>query len=761
MANTVVGVISYDARINLTQLRKDASEMERITKSAYDKTQAATNGATNSTNQFTKAQQQQQRALSTSRSSIVGATFAMTALTAATIGAGVAISRSLGDAIARSDTINNFPRVLEAMGGSALEAEASTQKLAERLQGLPTPLQDGTRAVQQFIAAGLPVDVATEGFLALNNAFLASGASTQAAAQSTVQLQQALSRGRIEGEEWNSILANTPTFLQAMINETGKTRDELRELYATSPETLIKDLIRLNVEGGGGLASLDSQARALTDGIGTSFSNLGNAITRSIATIIEAVGRDNITNSITLLGDTIENTANSIASIVTTLQPFAPALTVVAGGLGAATVAMGLLTLATNVASGALTVFRGILTLISRHPIIAVLTALAAVVGAVVTATGVFGDNVEDIEAPAAKIDESISNWQPSINGASDEAGKLAKQMEDIRKKTEEVNEEYRYNLAQLVANKNENIAQLRDQLASEEQAYNNAYKSRFNDFQKNAQKEEVEYGKRTRALQTQIDFLTRYNNQANQRKLQELQFALARENAQYAESTRLREEGFNQETEAAATEYERRRAENQKKLNEELALLEKHREDVLSVRNVILRDEIENLKRSRDEQLKSLQEQQSQIANQGAAAGRAFGQAYKYQLIESTRLSPEEAKKVYSGGTTSASIQTYQRGDGKVERVIVPNFATGGFTGQGGKYETAGIVHKGEYVLPKELVNQSTGQPDFERILGNAGQNINITVSGVFATSPAEQRRVADVIASRLQETQRAKGFA
>lgn len=38
--------------------------------------------------------------------------------------------------------------------------------------------------------------------------------------------------------------------------------------------------------------------------------------------------------------------------------------------------------------------------------------------------------------------------------------------------------------------------------------------------------------------------------------------------------------------------------------------------------------------------------------------------------------------------------------------------FASGGYTGAGGKYEPAGVVHKGEYVIPKSLVNQSTGMP-------------------------------------------------
>jgi len=45
--------------------------------------------------------------------------------------------------------------------------------------------------------------------------------------------------------------------------------------------------------------------------------------------------------------------------------------------------------------------------------------------------------------------------------------------------------------------------------------------------------------------------------------------------------------------------------------------------------------------------------------------------------------------------------------------RAQVPFFADGGFTGRGGRMDPAGIVHKGEYVVPKQYVNQSTGLPD------------------------------------------------
>ena len=45
-------------------------------------------------------------------------------------------------------------------------------------------------------------------------------------------------------------------------------------------------------------------------------------------------------------------------------------------------------------------------------------------------------------------------------------------------------------------------------------------------------------------------------------------------------------------------------------------------------------------------------------------------------------------------------------------ERNRVKSLAVGGYTGDGGKYEPAGIVHKGEYVIPQEGVNNPSIRP-------------------------------------------------
>lgn len=53
-----------------------------------------------------------------------------------------------------------------------------------------------------------------------------------------------------------------------------------------------------------------------------------------------------------------------------------------------------------------------------------------------------------------------------------------------------------------------------------------------------------------------------------------------------------------------------------------------------------------------------------------------------------------------YTGSLTSAYFQAYNGG-------YIP-FATGGYTGDGGKYEPKGIVHGGEYVIPQWMVKQN-----------------------------------------------------
>jgi len=67
------------------------------------------------------------------------------------------------------------------------------------------------------------------------------------------------------------------------------------------------------------------------------------------------------------------------------------------------------------------------------------------------------------------------------------------------------------------------------------------------------------------------------------------------------------------------------------------------------------------------------------------------------------------------AGGSGGAQINAYTATFTQGPGINKSKFATGGFTGRGSTNEVAGIVHKGEYVIPQSGVNQSTGLPNIK----------------------------------------------
>lgn len=70
---------------------------------------------------------------------------------------------------------------------------------------------------------------------------------------------------------------------------------------------------------------------------------------------------------------------------------------------------------------------------------------------------------------------------------------------------------------------------------------------------------------------------------------------------------------------------------------------------------------------------------------------------------------------------TITLTVNRVETGAGATGSFDAPqpegSFAFGGYTGPGGKFEPAGIVHRGEYVLPQEIVRQSGALAFLERL--------------------------------------------
>ncbi len=77
---------------------------------------------------------------------------------------------------------------------------------------------------------------------------------------------------------------------------------------------------------------------------------------------------------------------------------------------------------------------------------------------------------------------------------------------------------------------------------------------------------------------------------------------------------------------------------------------------------------------------------------------------------------------------------------------LVKGGFAEGGFTGTGGKYEPAGLVHRGEYVMPQEVVAQF-GVPFFDGIMaGNIDTPSALSASGASVKSAQPAPAVTQV---------------
>jgi hypothetical protein len=70
-------------------------------------------------------------------------------------------------------------------------------------------------------------------------------------------------------------------------------------------------------------------------------------------------------------------------------------------------------------------------------------------------------------------------------------------------------------------------------------------------------------------------------------------------------------------------------------------------------------------------------------------------------------------AQSASSGRMSNAAMSAMSEAERIRSDLANYNYWEGGYTGPGGKYEPAGVVHRGEYVVPAHLVNQSTGLPN------------------------------------------------
>lgn len=484
----------------------------------------------------------------------------------------------------------------------------------------------------------------------------------------------------------------------------------------------------------------------------------------------------------------ISGIANWVSQNQTLVAWLGTTVGLIAGG-GGLVAAINVGIKAVNAISKAMTTL-GIVSSVAKAGILGLVTIIAAV-----GAAALVGSGIDSMNASLEDTTDVAGSATNSIKGLGTVSAKTAKKIADLEDKLSKLERDYARDLKSIAVSHEDNLAKLTEQIEEANIDYQRALDKRMAKFQVSLGKEEKKHQEMVDELTTQLNFLQRYNNDYNKQKLAQVEFALAKEEALYKAQTEKEMAEIELQNAADKEKLEKKLASLQKELDDETEFMNKHRDALNSVRDVILLDEIESLNERYEEQKRSYQEQIAEAKVSGDQIGTSLGANINESLqnelskldlssqgknmgkqlinglfegIEETFVGKkgtfngifgdlaQRFNNLFNGNGFTSGTYNYVNGKWvKAKTSGNGGWATGGYTGRGNPDEVAGVVHKGEYVIPADQVNQNTGLP---KTTGTTVQNFTINLSGVLATSAQAKRELAAELQRALQQTQQAR---
>lgn len=300
----------------------------RAVLSAYDENFSSTlEEAIRSINKFDNQTMASSQAVSDSGSRISNTFKSMVGAISTVAVAGKAwdvVKNSMGGAIERFDTLNKYPVVMKALNYSAQDVAKSTSILAKGIDGLPTSLQDVTSVAQQLAPLTGSAKKASQSAIALNNAFLASGASVADTSRGLQQYTQMLSTGKVDLMSYRTLMETMPIALRKVANSfgfTGKSAEQ--DLYNAlqSGQITVGQLNDRFIKLNGGVNGFAQLAKKNSQGIGTSFANLKNAVVKNMANMMSAINKGFKQAGFGSIAQVLDNMKGSINSAFQAITP--------------------------------------------------------------------------------------------------------------------------------------------------------------------------------------------------------------------------------------------------------------------------------------------------------------------------------------------------------------------------------------------------------------------------------------------------------
>lgn len=380
------------------------------------------------------------------------------------------ISSHVDSAISRFDTLNNYPKVMQSLGYSATDAQSSISKMSDRLSSLPTTLDSMTSTVQGIVAVTGDLSQATDAGLALNDMLIASGSNTQLTSAAMEQFRQILSKGKPDMQDWKSLTAAMPGQMNQLAESMLGAGATASDLYTAlggggaeatiSMDELLNAMIKLDTEGSGSITSFKEQAETAAGGISTSMSNLSNAVTKGITGVLDTIGKENIASVFTDMKSAVNDAFSVVKSVVSAALPtvksfyevFKSNAGTIAAGLAGFAVANTALTWVNNLATGIGTFMTAVegatgvvgglsagLGALEINPVVAGITALAAVVGVATAAYTAWNTAQETATKATSGLNDAVSrtaalsSYSGTLDNVGTSSGTAAKSLDELR----------------------------------------------------------------------------------------------------------------------------------------------------------------------------------------------------------------------------------------------------------------------------------------------------------------------------------------
>ncbi|MBQ9621115.1 MAG: tape measure protein, partial [Atopobiaceae bacterium] len=228
-------------------------------------------------------------------------------------------TENLDRGIARLDTIQNFPRLMQTFGFSTDVAAESVQNIQEHLDGLPGSTDEVLRLVQAISDSTGSLELATSTGLAFNDMLTASGADAYTSMMAMRMFDQMMGGAQFTTMRWMALVSKMPLQMNMVAEEilgAGASAQELGNALQDG-EVTMKDVAEAMTK----LApQFTVQARAFSYGIGTAMRNFGNRVALGIAAILDAIGQRRISGIINNISYGIRDALKFVADGVEWLR---------------------------------------------------------------------------------------------------------------------------------------------------------------------------------------------------------------------------------------------------------------------------------------------------------------------------------------------------------------------------------------------------------------------------------------------------------